>query len=67
MKWTEDQAIKDRRALCGEGVTLDGKAAVVHGALCPFAFVTELGTERRAEYAWPAVARIVADGGRFTS
>ena len=59
----------ERRELCWtEGVTLDGEPAMVMGAANRFAQVATLrGCGPAVEFAWPTVARIIADGGAFRS
>jgi hypothetical protein len=57
----------DRLALCAAKVTLNGNPAKVSGVSEPFAHVTDLTTRLGAVWPWPAVARIVAKGGAFTS
>jgi hypothetical protein len=57
-----------RRALCAATVTLDGKPAKISGARAESAYVTALPGGPAVEYAWPTVARVVAENdGRFTS
>lgn len=57
----------ERRALCDARVTLNGEPAKIAGTSLPFATVTTLATGLGCQWAWPTVARIVANGGRFTS
>lgn len=57
----------ERLALCAAHITLNGKPAAISGARCDFATVTELPNGARYEWAWPTVARIVANGGTFKS
>jgi hypothetical protein len=59
--------LSERQALCSERVTLDGKPAVIGGYRSAFASVTQLRTGTSFEWAWPTVARIVANGGAFKS
>jgi len=61
--------LADRRALCGiDDVTLDGMPAMIMGAAGQFAQVATLHIGGPAiEFAWPTVARIVANGGAFKS
>lgn len=58
-----------KRELCqAEDVTLDGKPAMIMGARNAFATVATLNVDGPAvEFAWPTVARIVANGGAFKS
>lgn len=51
----------------GARVTLNGKPATVTGRLCSFAIVRTLDGSMAIEWAWPAVERIVANGGRFNT
>lgn len=47
-------------------VTLNGKPAKISGARMQFATVATLDSSGTAvEFSWPAVARIVAAGGKF--
>ena len=49
-------------------VTLDGHPATVSGTSLPFAIVRRLdGRGGSVEYAWPTVAHIIDNGGRFES
>lgn len=57
----------ERLTLCGAVVTLNGQRAKISGALRDFAVVTDHKTGLSAEWAWPTVARIVANGGAFKS
>lgn len=60
--------LSERRALVEtEGVTLDGKPAKISGYCNPFATVQEFTTGLHCDFAWPTVARIVANGGAFKS
>ena len=55
-----------RDAWCGERCTLAGRPARVVGRRHPVATVATLAEPwADAEYSWPAVARIMADGGNF--
>ena len=56
-----------RRDLCSEHVTLDGRDAIICGALERFATVSTLDGTRRVEFSWGAVESIVAHGGGFVS
>jgi hypothetical protein len=56
-----------RRALCEATVTLDGQPARIGAARGTCAIVTALPDGPSCEWAWPAVARIVASGGDFRS
>ena len=57
----------DKRALCGERVTLDGEPATISGADLPFATVRSLDGRMFAEWAWETVQRVVTiRGGAFT-
>lgn len=58
---------EQRGALCAAHVTLDGKPANICGRLEQFAIVARLDGAARIEITWPAVARIVAAGGKFKS
>jgi hypothetical protein len=57
----------DRYALCEATVTLNGQRAKVSGAGLDYARVTDVATGLSAEWSWEAVARVVANGGAFTS
>jgi hypothetical protein len=57
--------LDDKRALCATPVTLNGAPAVITGAMEKTALVIAFDGAARAEYSWPAVARITANGGRF--
>jgi hypothetical protein len=59
--------IEQRRELCAATVTLDGQPAWIGGASLDFAIVRQIKTGLGAEWAWPTVARIVANGGAFKS
>ena len=65
----ERNQLDQRRELCQtRTATLDGWPAVISGALNDFATVATLGGSGHAcEFAWPTVARIVANGGAFKS
>lgn len=57
-----------KRSLCVEHVTLDGAPAVISGYALDFAHLRRLdGVGGAVEFAWPTVARIVANGGTFLS
>jgi hypothetical protein len=69
-KWgavTPSLSFADRRALCDVSVTLDGKPAVIRGALNDFATVSQLPSGASHEWAWSTVARIVSLNGEFRS
>ena len=55
----------DRNALIDARVTLNGKPAVICGQLNDYATVAALPDGPSYEWAWPTVARIVANGGDF--
>ena len=57
--------LEERRRYTATDCTLDGKPAVIAGALEPFATVAQLPHGMTVEYAWPTVARIVAAGAAF--
>jgi hypothetical protein len=61
--------LQAKRELCWtEDVTLDGQPAMIMGARNAFATVATLHIGGPAvEFAWPTVARIVADGAAFRS
>lgn len=59
--------LEERRILCRCIVTLDGKKAQICGAKNQFATVRALPDGPEAEFAWPTVVRIVAQGGHFKS
>jgi hypothetical protein len=61
------EVIAHRRDLCSRPCTLDGAPAVLAGALEPFPTVCELGRNVKAQFSWPTVERIMADGGAFTA
>lgn len=63
---SENITIEQRRELCSAAVTLDGEPARITGAALPFAKVST-ATNGGYEWAWPTVARIVANGGAFKS
>ena len=49
-------------------VTLDGKKAAIRGALNAYATVVAVDRSgAAAQFSWSAVARVVANGGRFMS
>lgn len=57
--------LEDRRALCAQPCTLDGRPAVILGAREPFATVCDKSTGAGAQWAWETVARVMARGGAF--
>ena len=59
--------LEERRELCQAAVTLNGRRACIGGAIRDFAMVRDAETGLSAEWAWPTVARIVANGGKFRS
>lgn len=60
--------LADRRALCEvDGVTLNGRPAVIRGAREGFATVSAIPDGESYQWSWDSVARIVDAGGRFTS
>lgn len=48
-------------------VTLDGTKAVIGGIRNDYATVSALPNGARYEWSWPAVARIMSNGGQFVS
>jgi hypothetical protein len=56
-----------RRELCAARVTLNGQPATIAGIQCDYARVTDQRSGLSCEWAWPTVARVVANGGRFES
>jgi hypothetical protein len=62
------EVLEKRSGFCHtNGITLDGKPAVISGYRNSFAKVTQLSTGLSAEWSWEAVERIVAKGGKFKS
>lgn len=59
--------IVDGRIFVGADCTLDGKPATISGHSLDFGWVCQLPHGIRAEYAWPTIARVMFDGGRFKS
>jgi hypothetical protein len=57
-KWG-DMSEREKRELCQDRVTLNGKPAVVTGYKNEFAMVKALDSCEQAEFAWETVARIV--------
>jgi hypothetical protein len=55
------------RWFVGEHCTLDGKDATICGRRLEAGIVAELPSGNRVEYAWPTIARVMADGGEFRS
>jgi hypothetical protein len=62
---TPSVPMDERRRLCCESCTLDGKPAVIMGALNDFATVAAFPVGPSYEWAWSTVARVVAAGGMF--
>lgn len=58
---------EQREELVAAEVTLNGNRAKIGGTRNDFATVTDITTRLSAEWSWDAVARVVANGGRFTS
>lgn len=58
---------EERTELVHAKVTLDGERAVIGGLRNDYATVTSLETGKSFEWAWAAVARVVAKGGKFKS
>ena len=56
---------EDRVALCNASVTLDGKPAIISGTKLKFPTIHNKAGQA-GQWSWPAVQRIVKDGGRFT-
>lgn len=62
----DDRMIAERLELCAAHVTLDGKPAKIIGARLSGAIIFALDAPAEGvEFAWPTVARIVANGGAF--
>lgn len=57
----------ERRALCEADITLNGRPAKISGACLDYAMVTDRESGLGAEWSWPAVQRIVAKGGAFST
>ena len=55
------------RLFVGDECTIDGKPATVTGRQLDFGIVAELPHGLRVEFAWPTIARIMDNGGRFKS
>ena len=49
------------------GATLNGKPAMIAGALLDFAQVVTMDNSNRVEYAWATVEHILSNGGTFRS
>jgi hypothetical protein len=63
-----DLCLDERRDLADARVTLNGERAMIMCERKPIAKVATLRSDGPvAAFDWPTVARIVADGGRFTS
>ncbi len=62
---------RERRALVeaarAGGATLNGERAHITGVMRDFARVTQATSGLSAEWAWPTVARVIANGGCFLS
>lgn len=59
--------LDERRELCAADVTLDGRPARIAGSRNDFATVRVRATGLGAEWSWPTVRRVVANGGEFRS
>jgi len=57
----------ERYELTQARVTLNGERAVICGARHDVATVRAISSGLGCEWAWPTVARIVANGGAFKS
>ena len=55
------------RLFVGERCTLDGVQATISGTTLKFGWVSQWPRGLRVEYAWPTIARIMANGGEFKS
>lgn len=53
-----DSFIADR------GVTLNGKPACISGRFNAFATVMQFGSALAVQFSWPAVFRVMRDGGK---
>ena len=51
----------------GAECTLDGHRARVRGKLCDFAKVGQCPSGPEYDFAWPTVARVMENGGKFKS
>jgi hypothetical protein len=57
----------ERRKLSHAMVTLNGNPAYITGVKNDFAKVVDMTTNLEAEWSWPAVKRVVENGGKFKS
>lgn len=69
MRPAEVLSSAEKMALCSPAnqITLNGEPASISGVRAPLAKVTSLRTGLSAEWAWPAVRRIIRSGGNFTT
>lgn len=58
---------QDGRLFVGMDCTLDGKQATIIGRRLEAGIVAELPHGLRVEFAWPTIARVMAQGGEFKS
>ena len=58
---------EERKRLCEAEVTLDGLPAVISGACCEWAMVSQVPDGLSYEWAWDTVAEVVCKGGHFKS
>jgi hypothetical protein len=68
MAVTNQKIIQQRRDICRQSVTLDGKPAVIGGVYDQFAQIGTLETLHSVEFSWQTVDRIIrTKGGAFYS
>lgn len=59
--------IVDGKIFVGADCTLDDKPATIAGLRLDFGWVCQVPNGLRVEYAWPTIARVMFNGGRFRS
>lgn len=64
--WTLEMSI--RRDLCmRNGITIDGKPAMIYGEYAAYPYVEALDKSVSANFTWGTVKRIAENGGSFYS
>lgn len=65
--YCDEATAEHRRELCGRPCcTINGRPAIICGALLRFAIVSDRESGLSCEYSWQAVENVLAKGGAFT-